>query len=178
MRTPTARSVPGLTIVKNPRISPKELHAFYVRTGVCEAGFPPAYSGRVLSRSDVILGAYEGTTLVGFARGLCDGTAGYVAELCVDPALQGHPNRHANASVVERDRSGLGLSLGTALLKELRKLGATFFSVYLIAGIEERFYRSLGFEENTGHKVYYIDIRPYVPKSRRGGRLPRLARAR
>jgi ribosomal protein S18 acetylase RimI-like enzyme len=173
-----AHAVPGVRLVRDPRITPKELHAFYARTGVCEAGFPPSYAGRVLTRSDVVLGAFHGSTLVGFARGLCDGTAGYVAELCVDPAFQGAPLRHSNASVIERDRRGLGLWLGAALLEQLRKQGATFFSVYAIEGIEEPFYRSLGFEENTGHRMYYIDIRDYVPVSRRGGRLPRLPAGR
>ena len=178
MRTPKVRPVPGLRIVLNPRISSRELHQFYRRTGVCEAGFAPSYAGRVLTRSDVILAAYQGEVLVGFARGLCDGTAGHVAELCVDPALQGPRLKHSNASVIEQDRWGLARWLGTALLRELRKQGASFFSAYAIEGIEEPLYESLGFEENLGHKIYYIDIRRYVPKSKRGGRFPQLVRGR
>lgn len=172
MRASNARPPPGLRIVRNPPITPGQLHAFYTRTGVCEAGFSPPYIGRVLTRSDAIFAAYKGDTLVGLARALCDGTTAYVVELCVDPAFQGLPLHHSNASVIERDRSGVGRWLGAALLRELRKQGATFFSVYAIEGIEERFYKSLGFEENVGHKMYYIDLRDYVSKAKRGGKLP------
>ena len=177
MGRPIARPVPGLRIVRNPRITPKQLHAFYTRTGVCEAGFPPAEVGKVLGHSDVVLAAYQGNTLVGFARGLCDGLAGYVAELCVDPALQGRSTRHSNASLIEGDTAGLGRWLGASLLVELRKLGASFFSVYAVDGVEDTFYKSLGFEENTGHTMYYIDTRAYVPRRKRGGSFPSVGEA-
>ena len=176
-RNPGARPR-GFKIARNPRITPKELHSFYVRTGACEAGFPVATAGRVLTRSDVILGAYQGERLVGIARGLCDGTSGHVAELCVDPALQGSPLRFSNASVIERDEAGLGHILGERLLHELRRLGAQFVSGYVISGVEERFYRGLGFGENRGHKVFIIDAREYVAPSRRIGRFPGRTRRR
>lgn len=160
-------------IVLHPRITPKELHAFYVRTGVCEAGYPARKAGRVLTRSDVILAAYRGTELVGFARGLCDGASGYIAELCVDPSLQGTRLRFSNASVIEKDEKGLGRRLAYRLIRELRKQGAQFLSNYIVEGVEESFYRALGFRENRGHKVYIIDERDYVPRSQRTGRFPK-----
>jgi hypothetical protein len=40
--------------------------------------------------------------------------------------------------------------------------GCTFITGYIVRGCEEPFYRSLGFRENEGHAVYYIDKRPYV----------------
>lgn len=163
---------PRVRIVRNPRITPKELHAFYVRTGVCESGFPVATAGRVLTRSDVILAAYQGEQLVGFARGLCDGTSGHVAELCVDPALQGPSLRFSNASVIEMDNSGVGRRMMEKLLQELRRRGARFISNYIISEVEEPFYERLGFGENTGHKVYIIDAREYVPRAQRIGRFP------
>lgn len=120
-----------------------------------------------------MFGAYRGDTLVGFARGLFDGTAGHVAELCVDPELQGTGLRLRNASVIEKDDLGLGHELVRRLLKDLRKRGARFFTNYIVAGIEVPFYRGLGFRENKGHKVYAIDIREYVPRWQRFGRFPR-----
>lgn len=176
MRTPQIVPAAGFRLVRAPTLTARQLHAFYVRTGVCEAGFPVEYAGRVLDRSDVVVAVFRGATLVGIARGLCDGTAGFVAELCVDPVWQGRPNRRANASVIERDRYGVGRWLGFAVLSELRRQGASFFSSYAIDGVEERFYRSLGFEENRGHTLYHIDLRPYVPTVQRGGRFPRSVR--
>ena len=168
----TGEGAPRVHIVRNPRITPKALHAFYVRTGVCEAGFPVLTAGRVLTRSDVVLGAYEGKRLVGFARGLCDGTSGHIAELCVDPAFQGPSLKFSNASVIEKDGSGLGRKLVEALLRDLRRQGAQFVSNYIISRIEEPFYERLGFGENLGHKVYIIDARQYVSHSQRIGRFP------
>lgn len=135
-------------------------------------------AGRVLTRSDVILGAYQGERLVGIARGLCDGTGGHIAELCVDPALQGSPLRFSNASVIERDEAGRGHILGEQLLQELRRRGAQFVSGYVISGVEERFCRRLGFGESRGHKMFIIDAREYVAPSRRIGRFPGRTRRR
>jgi len=171
-----SRETTRTRIVLNPRLTPRELHAFYVRTGVCEAGYPARTASRVLTRSDVILGAYRGSTLVGFARGLCDGTAGFIAELCVDPALQGTRLHFANASVIEKDKDGLGKRLVTRLIQELRRQGAQFFSNYIIENVEERFYQSLGFRENRDHKVYIIDVRDYM--AQRTGTLPKQRRPR
>jgi hypothetical protein len=41
-------------------------------------------------------------------------------------------------------------------------MGASFITCYIVANCEERFYQSLGFCENKGHLVYYIDKRTYV----------------
>ena len=170
MSTLRSRGTVRVRIILNPRIKPRELHAFYVRTGVCEAGYPARKAGRVLTRSDVIVAAYRGTDLVGFARGLCDGTSGYIAELCVDPSLQGTRLRFSNASVIESDEKGVGRRLTNRLIQELRKQGAQFLSNYIVGGVEEPFYRALGFREDRGHKVYIIDERDYVPRSQRTGR--------
>jgi hypothetical protein len=163
----------GVRIVLDPRITPKELHAFYVRNGVCESGFSAKVAGRVLTRSDVIIGAYEGSKLVGLARGFCDGNSGEVAELCVATEYQGKKLKLSNASVIERDDSGLGFLLGSALLREFRRRGAQFVSMYPVIGFEEKFAKSLGFGENPGMKVYVIDARSYVPRSQRIGHFPK-----
>ena len=52
--------------------------------------------------------------------------------------------------------------LGERLLNELEAMGASFITCYIVANCEEQFYRALGFCENEGHLVYYIDKRPYV----------------
>jgi len=52
--------------------------------------------------------------------------------------------------------------MGRVLIDELIKMGATFITGYIVENCEELFYRSIGFEHNTGHLVSYIDRRPYV----------------
>ena len=50
-----------------------------------------------------------------------------------------------------------------ALLKELRTRGCYFFSTVIFGeAAEKEFYESLGFYENSDHKNYIIDARPYV----------------
>lgn len=67
--------------------------------------------------------------------------------------------------MIESDNGRLGLLLGERLCLELEKMGATFITGYIVENCEEPFYRSLGFTENEGHLVYYIDTRPYVAES-------------
>jgi len=64
--------------------------------------------------------------------------------------------------LIEADESGLGARLGAALLAELAARNIDFISSYIVADCEEPFYEALGFRPNTGHRVYYIDRRPYV----------------
>ena len=51
--------------------------------------------------------------------------------------------------------------MGDVLINELRKMGATFITVYIVENCEEEFYQSIGLKENKGHLVYHIDERPY-----------------
>jgi predicted N-acetyltransferase YhbS len=84
-------------------------------------------------------------------------------EFSLDLRYQGG-GKYANGSPVEDDSSGVGRRLGERLLCELEALGASFITGYIVAGCEERFYQSLGFRENEGHVVYYIDKRHYVKR--------------
>lgn len=52
--------------------------------------------------------------------------------------------------------------MGTLLFEELRKLGNTFITGYIVEGLEEEIYQSIGLEHNEGHLMYYKDERPYV----------------
>jgi hypothetical protein len=56
----------------------------------------------------------------------------------------------------------VGRRLGERLLNELEAMVASFITCYIVANCEERFYQSLGFCENEGHLLYYIDKRLYV----------------
>mgnify|MGYP001346120223 FL=1 len=52
--------------------------------------------------------------------------------------------------------------MGDLLISELRKLGNTFISAYIVEEAEEQVYESIGLTQNTGHLVYIKDERPYV----------------
>jgi hypothetical protein len=151
-----------VTIRVNPALTADELFAFYERNDICEVGFGKETAAKVLQYPHLIVAAFAGSELVGLARATFDGLAAHVMEFSLDLRCQGGEPRHANGSLVEADDSGVGRRLGGRLLSELEAMGASFITGYVVAGCEERFYRSLGFRENEGHLVYYIDKRPYV----------------
>jgi len=157
-------SINAVTILVNPAITPEQLFSFYERNNICEVGYGQEIASRVLTHSSVIVGAFEGETIVGLARALCDGVAAAIMEFSMALEYQGASLRHRNGSLIERDALGVGQRIGTVLLEELGRMGATFITVYLVEGCEEAVYESLGFQPNTGHLVYYMDKRPYVEK--------------
>jgi hypothetical protein len=110
----------------------------------------------------LIAAAYAGGELVGLARATFDGLSAHVMEFSLDLRRQGGEPGHANGSLIEADKSGAGRRLGERLKNELEAMGASFITCYIVANCEEQFYKSLGFRENEGHLVYYIDKRPYV----------------
>ncbi len=150
----------------NPQIPPDQLFSFYVKNDVCETVFGKETASRVLDHTSLIVAAFEGDELVGFARAMFDGLAAVIMEFCVALKYQGDNLRYKNGSLVEKDSSGLGKEIGTVLVNELIKMGATFISYSIVADCEEEFYESLGFEHNTGHLVYMMEMRPYVTGKR------------
>jgi hypothetical protein len=154
---------PDVSIVVNPTIAPAELFSFYQRNSICEQGFGQQVAARVLDHSDLIVAAFRGEHLVGFSRALFDGLSGYIVELCVDLECQGGTPRFGNGSLIESDDKGVGRAMGEALIGELFAMGAFFISAgEVLAGVEEDFYRSLGFALNEDSLEYIIDRRPYV----------------
>ena len=154
-----------VTFLVNPPIADEELYAFYRENGICEEGYPRDQATVVLRQSSVIVAAYREGTLVGIARAMFDGREAQLVEFCVARTVQGGPLRHANGSLIEHDASGVGRALGHVLLDELWRRGAQFVATYIVQGVEEAFYTTLGFEDNTGHRVYVIDRRPYADRS-------------
>lgn len=96
---------------------------------------------------------------------MSDGLSADITEFSLALKYEGKNLKHNNGSVVEKDVLGLGRKIGEALVNELNKMGATFFTVYIVENCEEEFYKSIGFKHNSGHLVYYIEKRPYVLKS-------------
>ena len=146
----------------NPAISREQLYTFYQRNNICEEGYDIETATCVLDHSSLIVGALEGDQLVGFARALFDGREAAVMEFCIATEFQGENLKKSNGSLIEKDDSGLGKRLGKVFLDELVRMGANFITVYLVENLEEPFYESIGFEHNIGHKVHYLERRPYV----------------
>jgi hypothetical protein len=85
-----------------------------------------------------------------------------IAEFCLELELQGENLEYENGSLIEKDIYGVGAKIGSMLLNELRKMGNTSISAYIVEECEESFYSSFGMSENRHHRVYMIDERPYV----------------
>jgi hypothetical protein len=69
------------------------------------------------------------------------------------------PTQYENSSLVEQDPHGLGAAVARRLLDELEHLGADFIAAYVVQGIEETFYHSIGLKKNAGHLVCTRDRR-------------------
>lgn len=151
-----------INIQVNPTITADELFNFYERNNICEVGFGKEVAARILEHPHLIVAAYVETELIGLARATFDGLSAHIMEFSVDVRYQGDDLKYNNGSLIESDNSRLGVLLGERLCLELEKMGATFITGYIVENCEESFYRSLGFRENEGHLVYYIDTRPYV----------------
>ncbi len=147
-----------------------ELYDFYKRNNICEEGYGKDLSEVALRHEGVWVAAYDAGQLVGFARALHDGLHGEIMEISLGLRYQSE-NDFQNGCFIESDPHGIGKDMATALLKELRKRGCYFFSTIVYEGAAERhFYESLGFYENSDHKNYIIDARPYVPRGNERGR--------
>jgi hypothetical protein len=161
-------SVDSVRILVNPKITPDQLFSFYERNDICEKEFGKDVASKVLNHSSLIIGAFEGDKLVGIARAMFDGLSADIMEFSLELKYQGDGLKYKNGSLIEKDSSGLGKRMGKVLIDELIKMGATFITVYILENCEESFYRSIGFDHNTGHLVYYIERRPYVIGRRNG----------
>ena len=140
-----------------------ELHHFYECNNICEAGYGRELSEAVLKHEGVWVAAYEGGRMVGFARALHDGLQGEIMEIDLDLRYQSK-NAFQNGCFIESDPHGIAREMAVALLKELRRRGCYFFSTVIFESAAEKgFYESLGFYENSDHRNYIIDARPYVP---------------
>lgn len=152
----------GVTITVNPPLTSDQLFHFYERNNICEVGFGKEIATRVLKFPHLIIAAFEGEALVGIVRATYDGLCAHVMEFSLDLRFQGGPGKYGNGSLIEADERGLGARLAERLRAELEALDITFVTGYIVADCEETFFQSIGFSENIGHRVYYIDKRPYV----------------
>ncbi len=145
-----------------PEISEDQLWDFYVRNDICEIGYGKETAVIPLKYHPYMVGAFYGEKLVGIIRATFDGLSADIKEFCLECELQGENLKYNNGSLLEKDSFGIAKKMGTLLLEELRKLGNTFITGYIVEGLEEEMYQSIGLEHNVGHLAYYKDERPYV----------------
>jgi hypothetical protein len=145
-----------------PKITDDQLWDFYVRNNICEVGFGKEIAVKPLRSNCIIVGAFYEDKLVGFVRAFFDGVSAMITEFCLELELQGENLEYKNGSLIESDIYGIGSKIGNMLVAQLRKMENTFVSAYIVSECEEAFYSSFGMYENTHHKVFIIDERPYV----------------
>ena len=152
---------PPQQIEVNPPLTAEQVFDFYRRNGIREVGFGKDVAARILDHPHLIIAAFDRGQLIGLARATFDGLAAHIMEFSRDLRWQGQ-TRHENGSLLEADPKGLGRAMGERLLRELRQRGCSFVTGFIVDGCEEPFYASLGFGQNVGHSVFYIDERPYT----------------
>lgn len=146
----------------NPALTADQLFTFYRRNDICEVGFGEETAAKILKHPHLIVAAFADDEMIGIARATFDGLSAHIMEFSIDLRYQGGSPRYINGSLIEADSKGVGRQLGERLLSELTAMGATFITCYIVANCEETFYKALGFRENEGHLIYYIDNRPYA----------------
>ena len=156
----------NVEILVNPVITNDQLFSFYQRNHICEEGYGKKIACKPLQYSSLIVGAFEGSKLVGIARAMFDGLSAVIMEFCVELEYQGKDIEYENGSLIGNDEYKLGKKIGEVLIAELQKMGADFISCSIVEKYEEKFYDSLGFTPNIGHLTYYIDKRPYKDDER------------
>jgi hypothetical protein len=146
----------------NPSLTADQLFNFYQRNNICEVGFGKEMAAKILKHPHLIVVAFVDDEMIGIARATFDGLSAHIMEFSMDLRYQGGSRKYTNGSLIEADGEGVGRQLGERLLSELMAMGAAFITCYIVANCEETFYQTLGFQENEGHIVYYIDKRPYA----------------
>ena len=148
-----------IKILINPAITPKQLFSFYERNDVCEKNFGMEVASRVLYHSSVIVAAFCSDELIGITRAMFDGCSADIMEFSLELRYQGESLKYNNGSLIEKDSLGIGQKMGELLIKELLDMGAAFINYYILAGCEEEFFELLGFRNNKGFLLYFIDKR-------------------
>lgn len=151
-----------IVIKYQPEIEEDQLWDFYVRNDICEVGHGKETAVKPLKYNPYIVAAFYEQKLVGIIRAMFDGLSADIMEFCLECELQGDNLKYSNGSIIESDKYGIAKKMGDLLISELKKLGNTFISAYIVEGAEEHIYESIGLKQNTGHLVFVKDDRPYV----------------
>ncbi|MEJ6949970.1 hypothetical protein [Natronospora cellulosivora (SeqCode)] len=145
-----------------PKITDDQLWDFYVRNDICEVGHGKGVAVKPLKFNPYLVGAFFEDKLVGIIRAMFDGISAEIMEFCLELELQSDNLEYDNGSIIEKDNYSIAKQMGILLIEELRKLGNTFITSYIVKGVEENTYHSIGLYHNIGHSVFIKDERPYT----------------
>lgn len=138
-----------VTYQDGSELTPEALCAFYDRLHH-EIAADPNQIRRMMSTSTAFVTAYTPDgSLIGVARGLCDGVRGYLTECKLDPKFQGPAAVTRTDGRIEHDQHGIAAEMARRVLERLADTGITRVDV-LAYGTEVDFLEDLGFKRAPG----------------------------
>lgn len=143
------------------KLAAEELLAFYSRQRHQTSGSREKIQHMLDSAFCVVTARRKGE-LIGFARGVLNGTTGCLAECKLDPVYQGPACVTKKDGRVEHDDSGIAHEMAVRVIKALRdhdveKIGT------VAHGTEVDFCRELGFKQPKG--VVWLELSGGAPLS-------------
>lgn len=153
------RNPNDVKILLNPQISEDQLWSFYARNDTYEAECYDKKTAVIpLKNSNLIIGAFYQTELVGIICVIHDGVNASIHKFSLELELQG-PNRLQNGAFIESDQHGIARKMGEMMIEELTKSGMCFISYTTVDGIENALAEFIGLTKNEGHIKYIWDKR-------------------
>ena len=128
--------------------TPREVALFYEALHHDIAAQPDQIE-KMMARSVAFITARRDGTLIGIARGVCDGLRGYLAECKLDPAYQGPAAVTGTDGRIEHDQYGIAAEMARRVLDAMRSEGVRRIDV-LAWGTEVDFCEELGFKRQGG----------------------------
>jgi len=149
----------NVRIKVNPEISEDQLWNFYSRNDMYEVKCYDKETAAIpMKNSNLIIGAFYETELVGLIRVLHDGLDATVCEFSLEIEFQG-PNRYEVGALIESDQYGIAKKMGLMMIEELGKAGVRFIGYTIVDGKENVLAEAIGMELNKGHVQYILDSR-------------------
>lgn len=136
--------------------NPHDVAEFYDRLGH-NIDAETQQIGRMIDRSVSFVSARVNGTLIGIARGVCDGIRGYFTECKLDPAYQGPAAVTRRDGRIEHDAYGIAAEMARRVMEDLLQAGARRVDV-LAFGTEVDFLEEQGFRKSPG--LVALSLRP------------------
>ncbi|MBU0640378.1 MAG: hypothetical protein KKB50_16055 [Planctomycetes bacterium] len=140
--------MPDVTYGTGADTNAEELTEFYQRVNHRIAARPDQIE-RMMANCAVFVTARVGGTLVGLARGVCDGVRGYLTECKLDPQYQGPAAVTRTDGRIEHDTAGIAAEMARRVLATVYGDGAERVDV-VAWGTEVDFLEELGFKRQGG----------------------------
>lgn len=129
-------------------VTPEELTEFYRRLHH-DIAAQPEQIRKMMANSAAFVTARIAGTLVGIARGVCDGLRGYLTECKLDPAYQGPAAVTRTDGRIEHDTHGIAKEMARRVLDAMYGEGVQRVDT-VAYGTEVDFCEELGFKRAGG----------------------------